>query len=114
MTEFRNGVLAGDWARVEKLLLQLPPKDVFDTTVRPLRAVRRGLSLTFHPQTIRFELRQQRFLEALEAKETKKALAVLRNELAPLNHDSDRLHFLSRRVVAPLLLFTAILTFPRS
>lgn len=47
---------------------------------------------------VKFLIRQQKFLEALEALETKKALVILRNELAPLNSDSDRLHLLSRRV----------------
>ena len=47
-------------------------------------------------QTVRFAVRQQKFLEALEARETKRALSILRNELAPLNHDSNRLHLLSR------------------
>lgn len=45
---------------------------------------------------VKFLIRQQKFLEALEALETKKALVILRNELAPLNTDSDRLHLLSR------------------
>lgn len=83
---------------MEKLLLQLPPKDVVDLTVRSKlpQTLAEHLAEALSLQTIRFELRQQKFLEALEAKETKKALTVLRNELAPLNHDSDRLHFLSR------------------
>lgn len=48
---------------------------------------------------IKFVIRQQKFLEALEVSEAKKALVILRNELAPLNTDSDRLHLLSRFVV---------------
>lgn len=45
---------------------------------------------------VHFAIRQQKFLEALEGRETKKALSVLRNELSPLGYDSNRLHFLSR------------------
>lgn len=45
---------------------------------------------------MRFAILQQKFLEALEAKNTKRALSILRNELAPLQHDSNRLHLLSR------------------
>lgn len=52
---------------------------------------------------VKFAIRQQKFLEALEASEAKKALVILRNELAPLNTDTDRLHILSRYVTVDLL-----------
>ncbi|KAM0792248.1 hypothetical protein ACM66B_004942 [Microbotryomycetes sp. NB124-2] len=81
VTQFRNGVLEGDWPLVERVLLELPSQDVTDL------------------KTIQFLLRQQKFLEVLESRETKKALSVLRNELAPLNHNSDRLHFLSSLIM---------------
>ncbi|SCV68978.1 BQ2448_1998 [Microbotryum intermedium] len=81
VTTFRNGVLQGEWNLVEAMLVQLPAHQVKDHT------------------TVRFKIRQQKFLEALEAKETKKALFTLRNELAPLGHDSDRLHFLSSLIM---------------
>ncbi|SGZ22426.1 BQ5605_C022g09486 [Microbotryum silenes-dioicae] len=81
VTTFRNGVLQGQWDLVEAMLVQLPAHQVKDHT------------------TVRFKIRQQKFLEALEAKETKKALFTLRNELAPLGHDSDRLHFLSSLIM---------------
>lgn len=58
-------------------------------------------------QTVLFSLRQQKFLEALERKETKQALSILRNELTPLvagGQSAERLHFLSRSVVAQLCL----------
>ncbi|KAI5479335.1 catabolite degradation protein [Pseudohyphozyma bogoriensis] len=77
VTEFRNGILAGRWDRVEKLLLELPTSDITDLT------------------TVKFAIAQQKFLEALESGETKRALTILRGELAPLNHDSGRLHLLS-------------------
>ena len=37
-------------------------------------------------------------MEYLDRRETKKALSVLRNELAPLHHFPERLHQLSRYV----------------
>lgn len=49
-----------------------------------------------HHQTVRFLIAEQRFLENLEARSTKKALTILRNELAVLNRDPERLHQLSR------------------
>lgn len=97
MTEFRSGVLAGKWDVVERLLLELPEDDITDFTVSPCVSTPAARSSdACLLQTIKFVLRQQKFLEALEAKETKKALSILRNELAPLNHNSDRLHLLSR------------------
>ncbi|GAA5867882.1 hypothetical protein JCM1840_003474 [Sporobolomyces johnsonii] len=80
-TQFRSGILGGRWDEVEALLSQLP--------------IQREEDLS----SIRFAIRQQKFLEAMEAKETKKALSVLRNELATLSRDSDRLHFLSSLVM---------------
>jgi hypothetical protein len=43
-----------------------------------------------------FYLRQQKFLELLEARDLASALGVLRQELTPLNFDVERLHALSR------------------
>ncbi|KPV75622.1 uncharacterized protein RHOBADRAFT_13767 [Rhodotorula graminis WP1] len=78
---FRQGVLDGQWTNVEQRLSELPIDPSFDLT------------------PVKFAIRQQKFLEALEARETKTALSVLRNELSPLNHDSNRLHFLSSLVM---------------
>ncbi|GAA6029307.1 hypothetical protein JCM8097_003613 [Rhodosporidiobolus ruineniae] len=80
VADFRRGVLDGRWEDVERLLASLPIQPG-DSTL------------------IKFAIRQQKFLEAMEAKDTKKALSVLRNELSPLNHDSDRLHFLSSLIM---------------
>lgn len=44
---------------------------------------------------MRFWIRQQKYLELLEQRETAKALSVLRTELAPLYQDTQKLHFLS-------------------
>ena len=43
---------------------------------------------------------RQKYLELVEAKKPTSALQVLRNELAPLNVDSDELHTLSRLAFA--------------
>ncbi|KAK4053755.1 hypothetical protein OIV83_001411 [Microbotryomycetes sp. JL201] len=59
VTRFRNGVLEGDWVLVEQVLLELPPQDLTDL------------------KTIQFLVRQQKFLEVLEARETKKALLIM-------------------------------------
>ncbi|OAA56968.1 WD domain containing protein [Niveomyces insectorum RCEF 264] len=44
---------------------------------------------------MRFGIRQQKYLELLEQRETPQALSVLRTELAPLYQDTRKLHFLS-------------------
>ncbi|GAA5894761.1 hypothetical protein JCM6882_006674 [Rhodosporidiobolus microsporus] len=80
VTHFRQCVLGGQWDEVERLLGVLPISEADHTPIK-------------------FAVRRQKFLEAMEGKETKKALSVLRNELSPLNYDSDQLHFLSSLVM---------------
>ncbi|KAI9321352.1 WD40-repeat-containing domain protein [Dichotomocladium elegans] len=77
VTEFRNSILSGDWGNAETLLLSMP-----------------GSSSGGLDQA-RFLIRQQKYLELLEAQKTMKALAVLRNELTPLGQNIERLHQLS-------------------
>ncbi|PWN48685.1 WD40 repeat-like protein [Violaceomyces palustris] len=50
-------------------------------------------------QSIKFMLHQQRYLELLEAGQTKKALSVLRDKLTPLNQGTHQLHQLSSLVM---------------
>lgn len=50
-------------------------------------------------QEARFLIAKQKYLEYLEAGKTTAALAVLRNEIAPLNPELDHLHALSRCVL---------------
>ena len=49
--------------------------------------------------TLKFLLRQQKYLELLENRDLNAALTVLRNELTPLKRDIGRLHALSRFVI---------------
>lgn len=51
-------------------------------------------------RSIRFMLQKQRYLELLEARQTKKALNVLREKLTPLSHDTSQLHLLSSLVIS--------------
>lgn len=81
VTRFRAAILAGDWSLAESLLTMLPGNDDPESTDL-LQA--------------QFLIRQQKFLELLEAQKTMKALHVLRNELTPLGQSIDRLHQLSR------------------
>ncbi|SNX83850.1 uncharacterized protein MEPE_02558 [Melanopsichium pennsylvanicum] len=51
-------------------------------------------------RSIRFMLQKQRYLELLEARQTKKALNVLREKLTPLSRDTSQLHLLSSLVIS--------------
>lgn len=88
---FRSAVLGGRWSEAERILVQsfknaqkAPPEE---TLVLAEGAERNEML---------FYLRQQKFLELLEARDMGSALTVLRQELTPLNYDIDRLHALSR------------------
>ncbi|GAA5932775.1 uncharacterized protein JCM15063_002199 [Sporobolomyces koalae] len=81
VASFRQHVLEGRWSEAETVLATLPLD-------RPENSL-----------PILFAIRQQRFLESMEAQDTKRALTILRNDLSCLNFDSDRLHFLSSLVM---------------
>lgn len=85
---FRQAVLNGSWSRAEEVLCG-----------KGAQASGNGLVLApgADRNIMRFRLRQQKFLELLEQRETGRALAVLRNELTPLCQDQHpTLHLLSR------------------
>jgi hypothetical protein len=91
---FRNAVLQGEWTEAEDLL--------FDETTEGGVSIRgNGLVLQegVDKNVMRFWLRQQKFLELLEQRDTGRALMVLRLELTPLYQDTSKLHFLSRSVL---------------
>ncbi|KXT17582.1 hypothetical protein AC579_6167 [Pseudocercospora musae] len=118
---FRTAVLSGDWEEAESLLFASEAAEL-DGGV-PLgnghsgspiwsKAGRlssggqngfshRGLPLTEDASVVwlKFLLRQQKYLELLERRDTNAALGVLRSELTPLKTDTNRLHFLSSLVM---------------
>ncbi|KAI1776372.1 WD40-repeat-containing domain protein [Hypoxylon cercidicola] len=88
---FRNAILEGDWNEAEMLLFgAVTPGD---------RTSEGGNGLVLADgadrNLMRFWIRQQKFLELLEQRETGRALSVLRTELTPLYQDTQKLHFLS-------------------
>lgn len=89
---FRNAVLEGAWAEAEELL--------FGGSTEEGGVSINGNGLTLQEgvdkNVMRFWLRQQKFLELLEQRDTGRALMVLRSELTPLYQDMGKLHFLSR------------------
>ena len=89
---FRQAVLSGSWARAEELLCGKAAAGHGQAS---------GNGLVLAPgadrNRMRFQLREQKFLELLERRETSRALAVLRNELTPLCAEQHQtLHLLSR------------------
>lgn len=88
---FRNAVLGGSWNEAEQLLS--------GAIVSGGRTGENGNGLVLangaDRRMMRFWIRQQKFLELLEKRETSRALMVLRNELTPLYQDTQKLHFLS-------------------
>lgn len=98
---FRDAVLQGKWAQAEALLFGQHGRSSVDDTeteVEPSNGHSDGglvLAENANPDIMRFWLRQQKFLELLEAQETSQALVVLRTELTPVHHDTHKLHFLS-------------------
>ncbi|KAH6918387.1 WD repeat-containing protein [Coprinopsis sp. MPI-PUGE-AT-0042] len=77
VSQFRQDVLDGMWSKAEGALQHLNIED------------------EENKYDAEFLIKEQKYLELLEAKKTTEALHVLRNELAPLNVDSDHLHTLS-------------------
>jgi hypothetical protein len=92
---FKNAVLQGEWNEAEDLL--------FGVSTEEGGVSLSGYGLTLQEDVdkdvMRFWLRQQKYLELLEQRDTGRALMVLRLELTPLYQDTSTLHFLSRCVV---------------
>jgi WD repeat-containing protein 26 len=92
---FRNAVMQGEWAEAEELLFGSTAPSTAEGGVS-LNATGLELAEGADKDVMRFWLRQQKFLELLEERDTGRALMVLRTELTPLYQDVGKLHFLSR------------------
>lgn len=77
VSHFRRAILNGEWTKAEKLLYSLELNKDADINA------------------LLFYTRQQKFLELLENRDTTRALAVLRQELTPLNRREERLRALA-------------------
>jgi hypothetical protein len=87
---FRSAVLAGSWAEAEELLSGATASEEKSEGGNGL-----VLASGSDKDIMRFWLRQQKFLELLEQRDTTRALTTLRGELTPLYQDTTKLHFLS-------------------
>ncbi|KAF4119640.1 WD repeat-containing protein 26 [Geosmithia morbida] len=90
---FRTAVLEGSWAKADNLLTGAAESD----EARSTGGKGNGLVLAkcADLRLMRFWLKQQKYLEILEAKNAAHALSVLREEITPLYNDTAKLHFLS-------------------
>ncbi len=87
---FRTAVLEGSWGKAEELLSNA----VCSGDTHPSNGL--VLAQGADKNIMRVWLRQQKFLELLERRETGRALGVLRSELTPLcSEQHQKLHFLS-------------------
>lgn len=96
---FRSAVLDGQWTEAESLLLESfeDGHEANDGEYEsPSSWGKLALAETADKNEMLFLLRQQKFLELLEARDLGAALMVLRHELTPLNHNIAQLHALSR------------------
>ncbi|KAL3247915.1 hypothetical protein ABHI18_012238 [Aspergillus niger] len=102
---FRNAVLEGRWTEAEHILVQsfYPDRGGWRSNTGDQASNREKLVLVEDAQKneMLFYLRQQKFLELLEARDLAAALIVLRHELTPLNYDIGRLHALSSLLMCP-------------
>ncbi|KAK0130189.1 hypothetical protein ONS96_000713 [Cadophora gregata f. sp. sojae] len=91
VAKFRNAVLDGEWSQAESLLFGGSLEDGGVSIDGDGLVLQEGVDRN----VMRFWLRQQKFLELLEQRDTGRALMVLRLELTPLYQDTTKLHFLS-------------------
>lgn len=97
---FRNAVLQGQWPEVESLLFGWDSEaDGGGVSISNGHSHHFGglkLAVDADPDSMRFSVREQKYLELLEKMETTSAIMVLRHELQPLRQDVARLDHLSR------------------
>lgn len=100
VASFRHAVLQGEWLEAESLLFGSSPSDAGGgVSISNGHSPRhRGLVLGegVDASELKFQVRQQKYLELLEKRELEIALSVLRQELTPLHRDQAKLHALSR------------------
>ena len=97
---FRNAILQGQWPEAESLLFGVDSEaDAGGVSISNGHSHHFGglkLVMDANPDSMRFSIREQKYLELLEKMETTTAIMVLRHELQPLRQDVSRLDHLSR------------------
>ncbi|KAL4882283.1 WD40-repeat-containing domain protein [Aspergillus karnatakaensis] len=96
---FRNAVLEGRWSEAEHILVQSFQQGYSEDETTSKEKL--ALVDNADKSEMLFHLRQQKFLELLDARNLDAALKVLRYELTPLKYDTQRLHALSSLLMCP-------------
>ena len=97
---FRNAILQGQWLEAEALLFGVDSEadgggvSISNGYSHPHEGLK--LAPDANSDSLRFSIREQKYLELLEKTETTSAIMVLRHELQPLRQDVSRLDHLSR------------------
>lgn len=95
---FRQSILEGEWSEAESLLFgSTPTNGSGNRLINGHSSSHSGFQLAYgvDEHDLRFQLRRQKYLELLEARDHAGALMVLRQELTPLHRDTGQLHNLS-------------------
>ncbi len=99
---FRQAIMDGQWTDAEAILLGSYHGADGKTSALSNLALDGPAGLVLaegaDKSQMLFWMREQKFLEYLDQRDLSKALAVLRQELTPLNHDIHHLHALTRQV----------------
>ncbi|KAI9373525.1 WD domain protein [Aspergillus egyptiacus] len=99
---FRKAVLDGRWIEAERILVRsFQPSGQGHSVDETTSKDKLALVETADKNEMLFYLRQQKFLELLDARDLGAALMVLRHELTPLEYDIGRLHALSSLLMCP-------------
>jgi hypothetical protein len=97
---FRNAIIQGEWSEAESLLFGVDSEaDGGGVSISNGDWQHFGgleLAESAEPDAMKFTIREQKYLELLEKRDTGKAMMVLRHELQPLHYDRGRLNLLSR------------------
>lgn len=97
---FRNAILQGQWPEAEAILFGVDSEadgggvSISNGYSHHFEGLK--LAVDADPDSMRFSIREQKYLELLEKTETTTAIMVLRHELQPLRQDVSRLDNLSR------------------
>lgn len=98
---FRRAVLDGEWTKAEGILLGADAEVSGGSGANFPYSDGLVLAEGANKDQMLFRMRQQKFLELLDRRDLGQALMVLRQELAPLNHDIHQLHTLSSLLMCP-------------
>ena len=100
VASFREAILQGRWSEAESLLFGTGSEadgggvHISNGAWHNPKGLR--LAEQADADNMKFNIREQKYLELLENEDTSSAMMVLRHQLQPLHHETSRLGFLSK------------------